>query len=209
MSIFLGRCLFYYFIYSLKSSVMPDPYAGIRDFFSALSLPTYRKYISSAIQAAGSLHYWKKEDPGSLLYFQKKLKDLIDAARTLVREGRGKREEQVVLQPEVLEQEIIDPALYIGKSSGLTQWEAFPRSLSKKEFLDPYLVFERFFRYKKPRQWQKELKAVFFYTLSPYSCLEELPDMDLLQISSHLHKLVEAAHLIRVREPESFSTEGK
>jgi hypothetical protein len=95
---------------------------------------------------------------------------------------------------------MIDPVLYMDKYQGHTQWETFPRYLTKKEFLDPYLVFRRFFRYKSRKGWHNALKEIIFYALSPHSCSDDLIDLDLLKISRHLLKLVEAAHLVLLRD---------
>ena len=174
---------------------MSDPHALIQDFFSAVSIPHYRKYVSSSFSAAISTHYWKREDPGSLLYFQKKMDDLMDAAKLLAG-GKPK----ALLSPEVLEQDTIDPALYLDKRLGNRQWEAFPRTLSKNEFLNPYLVFDRFFRYRSLKQWHNDFREIIFYALSPHSCTEDLVELDLLKINRFLFKLIEAAHLVLVRE---------
>jgi hypothetical protein len=185
---------------------MPNPYALIQDFFSALSLPRYRKYIFSTLKAAGSAHYWKKEDPASLLYFQKKMEDLLDAAHLLLKKPLGKKTERKksVLRPESLAAAEIDQALYLDKSSGLSQWEAFPRSLSEKEFLNPRIAFEAFFRHRSLKEWKADFGEIIFYALTPHSCSEDLVDLDLLKTNRLLQKLIEAAHLIWVREGGSF-----
>jgi len=179
---------------------MSDPRTVIQDFFSALPLPQYRKYINSCLRAANSRHYWTKEDPGSLLYFQQKIEDLMDAAKLLSNGKAGSKKPKTVLSPEELEREMIDPVLYMDKYQGHTQWETFPRYLTKKEFLDPYLVFRRFFRYKSRNSWRNDFREIIFYALSPHSCSEDLVDLDLLKMSRHLLKLTEAAHLVLLRD---------
>lgn len=179
-----------------------EPYIVIEDFFSALSLSNYRKYILSVLYAANSTKYWKKEDPGSLVYFQKKMEDLMDATHLLSKRDKGKKatKTKIRIDPQALAMEVLDSGLYSDPRRGHTQWEVFPRSLSKKEFLDPYLVFERFFQYRSLKEWHKELKEIIFYALSPHSCAEDGVDFELLKINELLQKLVEAAHLISVRE---------
>ena len=182
---------------------MPDHYTIIDDFFSALSLSQYRKYILSVLRAANSVHYWNKEEPGSLLYFQKKMEDLIDAVHHLqVKQDKSQKPKKLKAQiaPDLIDQEVIDPALYASKHLGHSQWESFPRYLSKKEFLNPYLAFERFFRYRSQKEWHKDLKEIIFYALSPHNCVDECVDFEFLKINQLLQKLVEAAHLILVRE---------
>jgi len=179
-----------------------EPFAIIEDVFSAVPLSHYRKYIISTLKAASSDHYWKEEDPGSLLYFRKKIGDLMDAAQQLNVKTRDKKaiKQKALVKPGAPDQEIIDPRLYMYSQIKHTQWEAFPRSLSKKEFVDPYLVFKRFFRNRSLKKWHRDLEEMIFYALSPHDCVEDLLDLDLLRINQLLQKLVEAAHLIWVRE---------
>lgn len=176
-----------------------DPFAVIEDFFSAIPLHRYRKYILAMLKSAGSNSYWQKEDPGSLLYVQKKISDLMGAAKKLQNPSKKPKKPQFRPDLAVFEQEMLDPGLYLtGKEH--KQWAAFPRNLSKKEFLDPYLAFTRFFRRRSLNEWQRDLEEIVFYALSPHSCAEDLLDLDLLRINELLQKLVEAAHLIMVRE---------
>lgn len=179
-----------------------EPFAIIEDFFSAIPLPQYRKYIFSMLKAANSKKYWKKEDPASLLYCQKKLSDLMGAAlllnvkSTLVNGKKSKAS----IAPAELDREIIDPSLYMDKNLLHIQWEVFPRNLSKKEFLDPYLAFKHFFRNRNLKVWRRDLTEMIFYALSPHDSAEDLLDLKFLEINSQLQKLVEAAHLIWIRE---------
>lgn len=181
---------------------MSESYAVIEDFFSALSVSQYRKYILSVLQAANSVKLWKKEEPASLLYFQKKMEDLINTAHFLAsrEKGRKNKKSKAVIEAAVTEEEQIDPGFYLNKHLGQHQWEAFPRSLSKKEFLNPFLAFEHFFQYRSLKEWHKDLKEIIFYALSPHSCAEDCVDFEFLKINELLQKLVEAAHLIWVRE---------
>ena len=181
---------------------MSESYAVIEDFFSALSVSQYRKYILSVLNAANSAKIWKKEEPASLLYFQKKIEDLINVAHLLINKGKGrksKKSKAVIDQP-LTDEKTIDPSLYSSMRLGHLQWETFPRSLSKKEFLDPFLAFEHFFQYRSVKEWHKDLKEIIFYALSPHSCAEDCLDFEFLKINELLQKLVEAAHLIWVRE---------
>ena len=177
---------------------MSEPQSIIQDFFSALPLSSYRKYINSCLVAACRRDYWRKEDPGSLIYFQKKMEDLMDAAKSLSDLARTSKSGFVLL-PAVLDQKLIDPEHYMDQGLGHTQWESFPRNLSKREFLDPYLVFKRFFRYKSQEEWHNDFREIISYALSPHSCLEDLTDLNLLKINRLLLKLTEAAHLIMLR----------
>jgi hypothetical protein len=185
-----------------------DPFCTIEDFFSALSLPDYRKYILSMLKAAGSRYCWREEDPGSLLYFQQKMTDLMKAAHSLAKTGGNSRPgfERARLVPDLLDRETLDPSLYSDKRAGNSAWSLFPRFLSGREFIDPYRAFRTFFAKKSIKTWKKDLKEIIFYALSPHDSKEDLMDFDFLRINLSLQKLVEAAHLIWIREINPTST---
>lgn len=176
-----------------------DPYKIIEEFFSANDLDHYRKYISSMLKAAYSDNYWKKSDPGSLLFFQEHMEKLIRAARQLVNSD-GKPD--LIYKQAILEEPDMstgmDPSTYFGWHKDSSMWEFFPRNLTKKEFINPYLAIKRFFKFKDLKTWMKDFKELITYTLSPYGN-ESAIDFDYLGINRHLQKLVEACHLIEVR----------
>jgi hypothetical protein len=66
--------------------------------------------------------------------------------------------------------------------------------------MDPYLAFKRFFKYLTLPQWKGELHDLMEFALGKTSFSEACVDFDTLTIYFHLTKLVEAAHLIDVRE---------
>lgn len=58
-------------------------------------------------------------------------------------------------------------------------------------------MFTRFFKYQDPKQWQQRIEQVLNYALSGDA---EDSDLNLLKLYLYLIKLMEAAHLIDVRE---------
>jgi hypothetical protein len=63
-----------------------------------------------------------------------------------------------------------------------------------------YLAFKRFFKYLTPDEWKDELHDLMEFALGKASFSEACVDFDTLTIYFHLTKLVEAAHIIDVRE---------
>ena len=96
--------------------------------------------------------------------------------------------------------DVFNPNLYCSWHADQGEWDFFPRSLSLKEYIDPYLVFKRFFKYLTLAEWKDELRELMEFALGKTSFSEACVDFDTLQIYFHLTKLVEAAHLIDVRE---------
>ncbi len=175
-----------------------EPYRVIEDFFSFASLKTHRKYIYSMLKASYSEEYWRKSDPGSLLFFQEQVEELMKATYLLtLKKNKTIQKKEARLKIEVPER-AIDPAVYVGWTEWDAMWEFFPRSLSKKEFINPYMAFEKFFDFKGLNEWLAQFKELINCALSPYG-KESALDIDYLQTNNLLQKLIEASHLIHVR----------
>jgi hypothetical protein len=182
-----------------KKNKMMDPYKVIDDFFSFASLNQHRKYISSMLKAAYSEDYWRKSDPGALLFFEQKMVDLIKAAYLFVSREKNKkvRRKTAVVEKGAVNQQI-DPATYFGRHQGDAMWVFFPRYLSRKEFINPYFAIEKFFAFKSLDEWLGGLKELISYALSSYGN-ESALEFDYLKTNNLLQKLIEASHLIHVR----------
>jgi len=93
------------------------------------------------------------------------------------------------------------PGLYCGRvCKQYTGWDYFPRYLNRKEFADPYRVFHKLLRYKRLPEWRDMIQHLFSALVSGkriYVCCE---DKNFHLTGRHLLKLVEAAHLVWVRE---------
>jgi hypothetical protein len=182
-----------------KRNKIRDPYKVICDFFSFASLNQHRKYISSMLKAAYSEDYWRKSEPGELLFFQQRMVDLINATHLFV---SGRKNKKVRRNTAIVEKgainHMIDPATYFGRHQGDAMWVFFPRHLSGKEFINPYFAIEKFFAFKSLDEWLGDLNELISYALSSYGN-ESALEFDYLKINILLQKLVEASHLIHVR----------
>lgn len=170
-----------------------DPYQVIAEFFSQADVASHRKVIRNTIKAACSDYVSNKKNPGDVLFDFKILESVINAAFLLNKE---KRKSPLSINKDNL----FDPNLYCSWHAGLSEWDFFPRMLSLKEYINPYLVFKRFFKYLTLAEWKRELQDLVDYALARTSLWEAGLDFDTLPIFLHLTKLVEAAHLIDVRE---------
>jgi len=170
-----------------------DPYQVIAEFFSAADVVSHRKNIRDAIKAACSDYICNKRNPGDLLYDFKLLESVINAAYLLNKE---KKKSPLTINKDNL----FNPNLYCGWHADLTEWDYLPRMLSLKEYINPYLVFKRFFKYLTLAEWKRELNYILEYALGRKSLGEAGIEFDTLPIYFHLTKLIEAAHLIDVRE---------
>jgi len=174
-------------------NVITDPYQTIAEFFTAADLAYYRRTIKRAINVASSDKVWNKTSPGDLLWFFERLESAINAAYLINKE---KKKSPLSIGKE----DVFNPNLYCSWHGDLTEWDFFPRSLSLKEYIDPYLAFKKFFKYLKLDEWKEELHDLMEFALGKTSFSEACVDFDTLNIYFHLTKLIEAAHLIDVRE---------
>jgi len=170
-----------------------DPYQAIAEFFTAADVAYYRKTIKGALDAACSGKFWNKCSPGDLLWFFERLESVINAAYLINKE---KKKSPLSIGKE----DVFNPNLYCSWHADLTEWDFFPRALSLKEYINPYLVFKRFFKYLALPEWKQELHDLADYALMTTNMAEAGIDFDTLPIYFHLTKLVEAVHLIDVRE---------
>ena len=170
-----------------------DPYQVIAEFFCSAGLTAYRKCIKAALGAASGKHIWRKYNPGDLLYEFKMIESVINAAYLINKENKT--------SPLIIKKESsFNPNLFCGWHVDSTQWDYFPRVLSFKEYVNPYLTFKRFFKYLSLPKWKQELQDLLEYALVETSLAEAGIEKDMLSLYLHLTKLIEAAHLIDVRE---------
>jgi hypothetical protein len=170
-----------------------DPYQIFAEYFSGADLVSQKKTVKTALNAAGSNHIWNKRNPGDLIYSFGQLESVINAAYLINKE---KKKSPLSIENDSLH----DPNLYRGWIGGLTDWDYFPRILSLKQYKDPYVVFKRFFKSQSLAEWKSDLRAISEYALVMTSLSETGIHMDTLAVYIYLTKLIEAAHLIDVRE---------
>lgn len=81
-----------------------------------------------------------------------------------------------------------------------TDWDEVPKFLSLKEYHNPYLGMKRFFKCNSIDEWKVLLNHILHYAFSKSSILVEISDSDSLTVQRRLAGLIEAVHLIDVRE---------
>lgn len=170
-----------------------DPDQIIAEFFSAAGLDANRKIIRNLLFAANSTKVYNKDLPGDLLFHMRLFESLINAAYLI---NQQKRKSPL----EIPNYDLFNPNLFRGWGKDTTDWEFMPRSLSLKEYTNPYVVFKRFFKFKELAKWKNDLQEILNYALVKESLVEACSNIDCLSIYLHLTKLIEAAHLIDVRE---------
>lgn len=174
-------------------------YQVIDAFFDCYGLSHSVSILSRAIKTAEAEKKWKGRSPSDLLFFMEKLGELMEAAFSIVE--RYDHNVEVILDKDDAEEiwSLAEYEIYCGWHIHSTPWDFFPRHLSKKEFLDPYRALEKFTRYRSLFAWKEIVKDILFHALSPNSISEFDDDTSILGTWLHLHKFLEATHLIQVR----------
>lgn len=170
--------------------VEKDPHQVITHFFAFAHVKSYRKMIKGVLLTAYRDKVYNKDEPGHIVVKFKAIESLIFSAHALEKEHKGN-------SAKVKGVDLLNKKVYCGQDGALTEWDYFPRSLSAKEFKNPYLVFSRFFKYQDLHKWRADLQEVLENALT-----KSPNDMEVqpLPVYIHLTKLIESAHLINLRE---------
>lgn len=169
----------------------------IHEFFESFTLPFARDYLSSALKASESSQVWNKAAPNDLLYFFESLEGLLTAVYKIVKEG--KVIQKVILPKSPNSLDLTQCHLYCGRYDQLKPWDYFPRTLSVKEYRNPYKVLEKFTYSVTKNEWKEILRYLLSYALGANSLSELSVNLELVRISEDLQKMLEACHLIYVR----------
>jgi len=131
---------------------------------------------------------YKGDSPGDVLLYNKLIRSLIKAAYAL----RHKKHSVVTIKKE----DLFHKKYYCSHYVSADVWKELPRCLSEKEYSDPYRVFQQFFCYRSLSNWLPCWEQV----VENAFCSDSTSIADPLTVCFHLIKLVEAAHLVDVRE---------
>jgi hypothetical protein len=182
---------------------MQQHYSTIYAFFDCYGMSGATHLLSKLIKTADAENIWKGSSPSDALFFTEKMEELIEAVFAIV--GRYDYETEAVIENAEDEKLwlLSEYHLYCGWHVHSVPWDFFPRSLGKKEFCNPYKALEKFTAYRNQYQWKDVLHQFLFHALSHRSIREFDDGTSLLQTYIHLHKVIEATHLIEVRTNQS------
>ncbi|MBS1563252.1 MAG: hypothetical protein JST39_02635 [Bacteroidetes bacterium] len=192
----------------LTSTELKDPRLVIADFFSTYHLPDaireLERWVRSAFAQKSRLG---KNGSLSLLNLQELLIRLLEA--TLVLDDEPSPEEKVFDLKEAPDTTLLNTALFYIPHNNVRAWDCFPRHLSRVEYGNPYLVFARCHRRLTLAGWNKFLKDLFYAATYDTQINEAVNNDDLYYTCKCLFKLLEACHLIHVRElhPDAHTDE--
>ena len=169
--------------------VNTDPYQVFAEAFSTAVIGSFRRFIKNIMHYAETNEIYSEKSPCDVLLFMRMVRSLIKASDNL----KGIKKGPII----VTEAEAFNKKYFRSHYITTSDWEDFPHFLSVKEFCNPYMVFKKFFKYQHADKWLYDLKEIVDAALSNYK--GEL-GLEMIAMYSHLVKLIEAAHLINVRE---------
>ncbi|MBO9618540.1 MAG: hypothetical protein J7539_05830 [Niabella sp.] len=171
-------------------SVLTESRQVFAECFAYADINSFRNTIRQVLLAAGSNKVYNKEEPAYMLGIFKAITSAMLAAHELQKQ---KQCSSLKITPA----QYMDKRLYARPGVVCAEWEWLPHALTAKEYENPYTVFKHFFKYKDMATWRKDINQILDYALSRDTA-DCVPD--LLPLYLHLPKLMEAAHLIDVRE---------
>lgn len=187
---------------NLSAADIADPFIVIKKFFEDYDLMYVRKTIASWLAAVYIKKNWKDESPGNLLYFYERIIRLIEAVWLINQIDNSERAANISSSHDPEQIQITDTDLYCRPMHKKYAWDIFPRSLSRKEFVNPYKVFSKFFQFRTLPEWREGLHNILHISLinANLNALGEV--IDVLSLKKFIGKMIDACHLISIREFE-------
>ena len=170
-------------------TLVTDPYQVFAEAFSTTGMPELRNFIKKVMHYSEAKKVYPENSPCDVLLYMRVVRSMIKAAYVLKEKKHG--------PIEVSEQHVFNKNYYCSHYQSPNDWEQFPRFVSLKEFCNPYRVFKKLFKYQPLDEWLYDWKEIVDAALS--QCTGEL-NLEMIALYTRLCKLVEAAHLINVRE---------
>ncbi len=177
------------------------PHGVIAGYFSGVSLPGRLESIQQLITSAANDQEWNYQRYRPPFIMVSQLERLLEALYLLQRDDCILETNGSKIEESELQNPTVSAELYCRPSIHLPTWNYIPKHLQNDEFINPYVAVTRFFDCRDLPGWRHLLsELVEFATLGGSNIYEVGPDFNVLETFSLLYKIVEAAHLIDVRE---------
>lgn len=179
--------------FTVGGTVFKNPYRVIPAIFSFAHIEDQRTFIKDILLYSTSSKRYQKEDFGSILLYLEHFSCLLAACFVISKQRKGS-------PIEVRTDDMLNSNFYSIRETTTDIWSEFPRSLTQEEFLNPYKALKQVFKSRNPEVWSSLIKDVTDYACGNYG--GDFPEINSFEVYQHLCKLLEAAHLINVREIE-------
>ena len=183
-----------------------DPRDYIGAFFHGYDLHVARKFLFKWLHAVTKGEPGKLQ-PETLHLFYTRFERLIESAFIVNQMDNGDRA-AIIKEPKDGHLNPMTIGLFFKiarRDKGSTHparlaWEYFPRYLSYKEFLNPYLVLRKCFNRFILGEWRELIRELYSLGIRRQSFSYEDLDHDIPSLYRQLGKFLEACHLIELRE---------
>jgi hypothetical protein len=182
--------------YNFEDKDTQYAYECIRSFFDHFVIDDAVSWLESIIKAATRKKIWKKEVPAQMLLYMRLLEELITAAFEITESCTIGENAIIANDSEEASPAHVD---YVSHYRGCNSWSCFPRSLTLKQYCNPYKAIKKFTRYATLPQWKTYIKDCTEYALLDANIDDVLLSYDILAIRLRLLQLIEACHLLDVR----------
>ncbi len=166
-----------------------DPIEAFAEIFSYMDMGGWRRLITKMAAHALSGKIYHRRAPGDVLVDMKVVRSALMAAHVL-QDATGK-------DMAAATQELRGSWPYGSGMGTLNHWDDFPRTISFKEYCHPCTVFKKRFRKRSLSEWINDWEQLVTTALSPCNLDGE---RWVLRTRTGLLKLLEAAHLVWIRE---------
>jgi hypothetical protein len=183
----------------LTREEMLKPFSFIQEFFTReMDLEYARKHLKIMISSAISEDcLLSKKQMVTLFSFKEYLVKLVEACYVIYTDHP--EEYHCVIIDTENEEEIMNSKYYFNQGTiSCTEWHCFPRYLTVKEFKNPYRVFKKIYTNKTLPEWRDFIDELFNYSISESNVSTDT-NSKMWKLFEYLFKLIEAAHLIKVR----------
>lgn len=161
-----------------------DPFELIQAFFSYCTVDSYKNTLGQIMLYVCKAEVCKKEYPGEIFDFHTAVRSFIRGAYLLKFKAKKWKMKKAPVEWQIMSQ----------------------ASLSKEEYENPLLVFEKAFETKTLEEYEFFLTEIVHVSLSPYK--EEF-DYDLITPHIYLVKMLDAAQVMSERGVKKIKNKMK
>lgn len=185
--------------YSTEPKEVTYAFTIIKDFFDDIDMSTAIKDTEDLIRSAANSKVYNKRIPGDLLFFKDRFEELVSAAFFIGKSYSERKDaildsEDYAHSPDISKQKDFVPDMRY-----LPAWAAFPRSLTHRQYFNPYKAVRKFVSHMTELEWKEALKEIVEYALTHDPVDDQYASYELMIIRLRMLQLIEACHLLYVR----------
>lgn len=192
---------------SLSVQMISQPMDTISNFFSIYHYPDAVRHLKRLIKMIfeNSKANNLDDHASEIIFFYENLIQLLEISWVITQQETSDTPATIEQQFEDQSQ-MLNPILYTPKAHRHLAFQFFPRNLSSDEFRNPYQVFPKLFKHYSLTEWKDQLNNIFHLAMSRYAGNVCSTETNLYILPRLLSKMIDASHLINVREEGNPTT---